>query len=177
MLDNSTLNDLLGGRAYTGKSDTDFCAQLKALCLLGRATRWAHLLKAGLMFRLFDTASCVSTSERRSHLINITETYMSSLDPVEYGTLGAKVGPKAQAWQMLHLCVLALSAEGTGSDGSATLLLHLKEDIDLPIGSEASGRCVDAAVKSAEQLIQAIEVLYITGDSELRELRFWCKAW
>jgi len=63
------------------------------------------------MIRLFDTASSVSTSERRSHLIKVTETYMSSLDPVEYGTLGAKVGPKAQAWQMLHLCVLAVLIE------------------------------------------------------------------
>jgi len=69
------------------------------------------------------------------------------------------------------LSVRSGCVDRSGSDGSATLLLHLKEDIDLPIGSEGSGRCIDAAVKSAEQLIQAIEVLYITGDSELRELR------
>jgi hypothetical protein len=49
------------------------------------------------------------------------------------------------------------------------MLLHLKEDIDLPTGNEASSGYIDAAVKSAESFIQAIEVLYITGDSELRE--------
>jgi len=48
------------------------------------------------------------------------------------------------------------------------MLLHLKEDIDLPLGSKASVGCIDTAVKSAESFIQAIEVLYITGDSELR---------
>ena len=55
------------------------------------------------MTRLFDTSSSVSTTERTAHLKMVTSSYMASLDPVEYGTPGAKVGPKAQAWQMLHL--------------------------------------------------------------------------
>lgn len=96
---------------------------------------------------------------------------MASLDPVEYGTLGAKVGPKAQAWQMLHLYVAfsTFSISFPALTRSTMLLLHLKEDIDLPNESEASAACIDAAVKSAESLTQAIEVLYITGDSELRK--------
>lgn len=56
-----TINDFLNDRAYTGDSDSDYCAQMKALCLLQRATRYSIIIIMSRPADEIDSLTCPRT--------------------------------------------------------------------------------------------------------------------
>lgn len=175
LVDNASITDLLAGNASTGWSDTDYCAQIKALCLLNKATRsvikkQTHSDPAEPDLRLYDIPSASVTGDRLANLKQVTTGYMASLPVLDNIGVGSKIGPRSQAWQMLHLYVELWKTSGR-ADGRTMVFLHLREAVDLPDESPQYKSCIDGAVDSAEHLVSAIDILSATGDAELGTCR------
>ena len=87
--DNRTIKDFFDGRAYTGSTDSVYCAQMKALVLWSRASR------------LFDDYSpSANHAQQINELKYVAREYMTSLP-----TLEGSQSPSKQfilTWQILY---------------------------------------------------------------------------
>ncbi|WVR07272.1 hypothetical protein IAU60_004313 [Kwoniella sp. DSM 27419] len=142
LLDNRTVYSFMtASKVDDASHDSAWCGQLKSITLLYHAKR------------LFDTPPTVATPERTAKLMRIARGYMATFPALTYEQYQGNVttfGMRAQAWSALH---------------TTMSVLHAKEEIDAPRGSEKEH--LDRSIDSAGKVLEVYETVQRIGDEEL----------